>query len=215
MTNTWWKDRRIQVLMAGTAGVVGLFVLVATSAIILREQSTSVWARRFVRVIPVPAANVEGRFVLYRDLLPHWDAIDSYLKNVPIQNNQGQLLASRQELRQEAYEQLIRQRVIVRHAKEVDFIFDESAVEANMQALLVAPDGTTSTREQVAAMIEAEIGWTIDQYRDWLVRPAVFEQGVRETIWATSTQEEWDARVDSWTKTEGVRRFLKFSPINP
>ena len=209
----WWKHSWVIASAVVASVMVLVLVLGFTSVRILQQQSTSVWTERFVRVVPLPAAFVDGRAVMYRDLLPRWRAIDTYLEGSPEPTDPNLIPRARQALRQEVYEGLIREKVLAREAARQQFVFAESAVEANMERLLTAPDGTTSTREQVAAAIELQTGWTWEQYRDWLVRPAVFEQGFQQFVMtaASSTQAEWDQRVSAWISAERVRRFLRFS----
>lgn len=200
-------------------GIVGI------GAVILNQQSDGVWARRYVAVIPLPAARVNGTFVLYRDVLDRWETIDRFLAARPIDAPNGQEIRPRAALRKEAYEQLIREAYIRSLAKQEAFTVSQRIIDTNIENLLnqasstIRSLGTASSTVDGAPTIDemneylvTTFGWTFDQFRDRVIVPALREEGVAKILLTKtgSTMEEWQAEVDAFLASKKVRRYLVF-----
>lgn len=201
---------RLAILIAIAALAVLAFLVIGISVSILQRQSTSALARRFVGVVPVPAASVGGSWVLYRDVLDRWDDIDHSLAvATPPAGQQPRPLA---ELRQEAYERLIRETYLKREAENERFTLSEAIVQQNLERVLLA--GATSTPElleRVAQDLADHAGWTIDTFRDRIIRPATLEEALalRAEV-GGMTREAWLQQVQAFLGSGNVKRYLTF-----
>lgn len=212
--------------LTAMVGCVALLVgVAAVGAQILQRQSDGPWTRRYVSVIPLPAARVNGEVVLYRDVLDRWATIDRFLETRPIEPPEGQVIRPRNELRREAYEQLIRETYMHSLAKQESFSVPQQVIDANIQNLLSQASSTlrelgisSSTMDtppttgEMDAYLSATFGWTFNQFRDRVLIPALREDGLSKIMVTKTgkTVEEWQAEVDAFLISEKVRRYLRF-----
>lgn len=217
---------RNMLLVAVTMVVVVFLVgVAAVGAHVLQQQSDGPWTKRYLAIVPLPAAHVNGKFVLYRDVLDRWETVDRFLDMRALDTPQGQEIRPRVELRREAYEQLIRETYIESLAKQESFTVPQQVIENNIQHLLSQASstlheigGTSSTldtpptTEEMNTYLLATFGWTFDQFRDRVLVPALREDGLSKIVTAKSgkTIEEWQASVDEFLKSDKVRRYLRF-----
>ncbi len=201
---------RLGFLIALSALAAVLLVIVGISVSILQRQSVSRFARRFVGIVPVPAASVDGHWVLYRDVLARWEDIDRSLANAtPPAGQQPRPLA---ELRQEAYEQLIRETYLKDQAGKERFTLSEAVVQQNLERVLLA--GATSTPElleQAAQELADHVGWSLDTFRDRIIRPATLEEALVLRAEVTGmSRADWLQQVQAFLGSGSVKRYLRF-----
>ncbi len=185
------------------------FLIVGISVSILQRQSTSPLTRRFVNVVPVPAASVDGSWLLYRDVLARWDDIDRSL-TLPIEPGMQRRPVA--VLRQEAYEQLIRQTYLKRQAAAEKFVPSEEIIQQNLERVLL--QGATSTPALLAEAAQAlqdHAGWNLDTFRDRIIRPATLEEALalRAEVGGMS-REDWLRQVQTFLGSGSVKRYLTF-----
>ncbi len=189
--------------------MVTLALVVGISLNILRTQSTTSFARGFSAVIPVPAARVSGRFLRYDDVLTRWDAIDAFIRSAPTSTDQG-TIPPLSVLRQEAYEQGIRETFVSARADAEGFELPEAAVQANLDQLILR---SSSTVQEVEQEMKVSLGWSLEEFTDRVVRPATLEEAlVQHAIAAnaSTTAELWRAELDGELQTDKVVRYLRF-----
>lgn len=217
--------RKMLLITVAVACVGFLVGVAAVGAQVLQRQSDGPWTKRYLAIIPLPAAVVNGEFVLYRDVLDRWATVDRFLDMRPIEAPEGQVIRPRNELRQEAYEQLIREAYIRSLAEQESFIVPQQVINANIQNLLDQASSTlrevgmssstvdiSPTTEEMNTYLLATFGWTFDEFRDRVLVPALREDGLSK-IAATkggTTVQEWQASVDAFLKSDKVRRYLRF-----
>lgn len=199
--------------------------IAAFGAQILRQQTSGPWTKRYVALIPLPAARVNGTFLLYRDVLERWETVDRFLEMRVLDAPQGQEVRPRHELRREAYEQLIRETYIQSLAKEESFTVPERVIEGNIHNLLnqasstlrevgiaTSTVNTPPTTEEMNTYLLATFGWTFEQFRDRVLIPALREDGLSQLMVTKTgtTIQEWRASVDTFLASDKVRRYLRF-----
>lgn len=202
---------------------VALAVFFATGALILDRQATGPWATRYAELVPLPAARVGKRFVLYRDVVDRWETVDRFLALEEARLVNGQLLRTRTELRQEAYEQLIRETHLAVLAEEQAFTIPPGVIEANVQNLLAqasttvgvvdgSPQASIPTVQELSDYLLATFGWTFDEFQARILVPALREEGLAQQMMAAkgTTLEAWRADVDTFLRSEQVKRYLRF-----
>ena len=200
-------------IVAGIAAVAVVIVaLAAISVSILRAQSTTPFARKFANVFPLPAAHVDGAFLMYRDVLARWDTVDTFIKNAPTSTADGQM-APRDVLRQQVYEQAIREIYIQQAAREDHFSLPETAVQNNLTQLI---ERASSTEAEMGQYLHDTYGWTVNDFRDRIVRPATLEEALAQrAAVAGTTVEQWRQQVKDALKSAKVSRYLKFAKPLP
>ncbi len=223
LTNTLSRGALFLVVIV-TIGLL-IMAVAAAGAVILDRQADGLWAKRYARAFPLPAARVQGSFVLYRDVLHRWEAVDRFLDMRPIDAPPGQEIRPRTELREEAYEQLIREVYIKSLAKQENFTVPAQVLEANIQALLDQASSTLRevgiasstvitppTVEDMNTYLLGAFGWTFDQFRDQVILPALREEGLAQIILTKNgvSSTEWQAQIDRFLQSDKVRRYLKF-----
>ena len=205
---------RLAILGAIAFLLVAILVLAAVSWSILQRQGTSPAARRFVAVIPVPAARVEGETLLYRDLLPHWDAVETMMAE---RSDPPEVAAPiRRQARAEAYDQPIRQAYLRNQAERERVQLPETAVESNLQGLLALQVPGTSSTEPIAPadadrFLRETVGWSLEEFRDRIVRPATLEEALARRAEAGGiARADWARQLEEALHGSAVRRFLRF-----
>lgn len=201
--------QKLAALIGLAVFAVFAFLVVGISVSILQRQSTSSLTHRFVSIVPVPAASVDGDWLLYRDVLARWDDIDRSL-TLPIEPGMQRRPVA--ELRQEAYEQLIRETYLKRQAEAEKFTLSEEIVQQNLERVLL--QGATSTPALLAEAAQAlqdHAGWSLDTFRDRIIRPATLEEALalRAEVGGMS-REDWLRQVQTFLGSGSVKRYLKF-----
>ena len=213
----------LRVAVGMMVGMV-LAAFFATGALILDRQATGPWATRYAETIPLPAARVGKRFVLYRDVMQRWETVDRFLAIEEGRAPAGQVLRTRTELRQEAYEQLIRETHLAALAEEQAFTVPPEVIEANIQHLLAqasttvgvvegaAQEASVPTVQELSDYLLATFGWTFDEFRERILVPALREEGLAQRMMTTNgtALDAWRADVDTFLRSEQVKRYLQF-----
>jgi hypothetical protein len=207
-------SHRAKLIITGAVAVVVVLVLsvAAISVNILRTQSTTSFARGFVRVFPIPAARVNGGLLAYRDVLKRWDTLDSFLKNPP-QLEPGQVIPDRDVLRQQVYEIMIRETYLRRQAEKDSFALSDVNVDQNTEQLIQM---SSSTKADFERNLKEMYGLTLQEFRDTIVRPATLEEGLAKRAELNGTSvEDWRKQIKDGLKSDQVKRYLKFSSPLP
>lgn len=207
-------SHRAKLIIAGVVAVLAVLILsvAAISVSILRSQSTTPFARGFIRVIPVPAARVNGGYLAYSDVVKRWDTLDSFLKNPP-PLEPGQTIPDREILRQQVYEIMIRETYLRRQAEEEKFSLSDANVDQNTQQLI---EMSSSTKADFEENLQKMYGLTLQEFRDTIVRPATLEEGLAKRAELNGTSvDEWRQQIKNGLKSEQVKRYLKFSAPLP
>lgn len=224
------RQRLVGVISVSTI-LVGLLVVVGMGVMILQERRMDGWARTYAHLLPLPAASIEGEWVLYRELLPRWEKIDQfYARQAELPLPEGQTpptAADRVALQQEVYEQLLRERLLRVRAEQDAFSLSSEVVNAQMDALLarseesasstepvvLTPEQLAQKRQEFTAELDRLTGWTYQEYLDWVLHPALLEEGLaRRAEIAGQSLDLWKTSFDeALANPKVVRKYLDFS----
>lgn len=205
---------RRKVLLAGLLAfiMVVLALIVGISLHILRTQSTSSFARTFVRIVPVPAARANGRFVRYSDVIIRWDSVDTSLATAPPPlPTDDFIIPSRETLRYRAYEQAIRDAYLAVQAENEDFELPDAAVQTNVDRLVVQ---ASSTVQEIDQYLRETMGWSLQEYGERVVRPATLEAALFQRAVAanaSTTEDLWRAQLLQSLQGDKVVRYLRLA----
>lgn len=221
------SKQRLLLIIVGTVLLLGVLALVLLGRSILQNKRTDSLAKTYSQVFPLTIARVEGESIRYREVLPRWEAIDVFLTKQAAQIPEGATVQSQETLREEAYEHLLRERYLEEKAARDSFVLRDEVIEQQMSALLARADqqasSTTSTvmltneeflqRKSEFSQELEKIGWTYEQYVNWVVRPALLETALQQRAEvAGESAEVWKTQFEADLQSEEhIKRYLKFS----
>ncbi len=220
----------------GLFAIAGLLLLTVLCVVIagmniLEHRRMGGWARAYARVLPLPIASIEGEWVLYRDVLPRWDKIETFYARQALSSVQSAqsmpTVEDRAALQKEVYDQLLRERLLARRAEQDAFRLADDVVSSQMDALLarseetasstepvvLSPDQLAQKRQEFREELDRMTGWTYDEYLAWVLRPALLEEGLaRRAEIAGQSLDMWKADFEqTLADPERVKRYLDFS----
>lgn len=163
--------RRLRVL-ALAAGV--LSAIVVLSSIVYLRPPTNGTVRAIVGVLPYPAAVIGTDVITINEYLEERDALDAYF-----QTSAGETgtVPSEEEITQNIMETLVHKSAVNHLAEASGMTLDESRVDAFYEQAVGGAD-----QEQFAAQLDSMFGWTVDEFRDRVVRPVVLAMQLGEQI---------------------------------
>lgn len=205
---------RTKLILAGVLAFVMLtiFILAGISMYLLREQSTTPFARRFANIFPVPAARVNGDFMLYRDVLARWDTVDVFVKNAPVLAP-NQQIPDLETLRQQTFEQIIRESYIQTLAKNEKFSIEEAALDQNVNQFI---ERSSSTKAEFEQYLRQNYELSLQQFRDRIIGPATLEQAMFQRAGLGGVSEaDWRQQIRDALKSGKIVRYLRFSKPLP
>lgn len=207
---TFALSNRVKLIIVGVLAFVmlGIFVLAGISMSILRSQSTTPFARKFTAMIPVPAARVNGSFLLYREVIARWDTVDTFVKNAPTLAP-DQIIPDLETLRQQTFEQNIREVYLQAEAKNEKFSLADAALDQNVDRFIAR---ASSTKAEFETYLRENYELSLQQFRDRIIGPATLEQALfqRAAIGGV-TEDVWRTQVKDALKSGKVVRYLRFS----
>lgn len=200
---------RTQLLVIG--GVLGLFVFFgATGAFaygLYKAQWESPWFRSLAG--PFAVAKVDGKTVSYNDYLTLLDSGRAFLKS-PAAQSEGVPADYESTVRPASYERAIRIKMIEDFAKEEQVSLTDKEIDQGFENFILQSDAS-STREQAVAELNQYFGWTEDQFKAQVMRPALLEDLIFKKYEAQGkTRDDFDALVNARLSDAHVQRYLKF-----
>jgi hypothetical protein len=171
------------------------------------------WDTPFVRTLAawlrVPAAKVGKRTVTYVEYLAHEDALRRFLAG-PAARAQGLSEQPDAELRQQTLDRAIRIAAVEEFASARDFIVTPLDVDRAYDEL-IARAGTSTTPEEIRSFLLDQFGWEEEQFKQYVVRPAMIEDGLRQKKYReTNDPEAFTRELAARLRAPDVKRYLKF-----
>ncbi len=197
------------------AVIISALVLVSAVAIfityniygIYAKQTDGYSARIMAKTFALPAAYVGNRSVTYTRFLETRDAVERFI-NSEAGQDVGATMPSENELGQNIMEQLIRQKMVEEFAEknqvtvskeEIDQIFEQIVAEA-------AAQNTTD----IAKYLLDNYGWSEQDFRDNVLKPAVMEQKVSAAMAEGGDMYALENELINRRQSEDVVVYLKF-----
>jgi hypothetical protein len=163
------------------AGIITALVLVSAVVIsisyniygIYAKQADGASTRVIAKTFALPVAYVGKRSVSYTRFLETRDAVERFI-NSEAGQEVGASMPSRNELSKNIMEQLLRQKMVEEFAakqnvtvtkEDIDLIFEQIVTEAAAQ-----------DTNDIGKYLQDNYGWNEQNFRDYVLRPAVLEQ---------------------------------------
>jgi len=143
------------------------------------KQGDGAGARFVSKVFALPAANVDGKSIKYQRFLETRDAVRRFI-NSDAGKEVGATMPTEKELNQNILEQLIRQRLVESIAEEKGISITEEEINTVFDE--VATQAASSTDSDISKYLEDNYGWNENDFREFVLRPALLEQKVAQTM---------------------------------
>lgn len=166
------RSKRI-VTAAIAAGAV-LVALVAAGSLVYLRTPTDGYVRAMTKVVPFPAAVVGTDVITIGEYLRERDALDAYF-----QSSAGETgtVPSEDEIEQNLMDTLVHKFAVNHLANAAGITVDEQRVDAFYAQAVGGADSDTFAQE-----LDRMFGWTVDEFRDRVVRPVVLAMQLGEQI---------------------------------
>lgn len=175
------------------------------------RQWDTPFVRRVAALVRLPAARVGSHVITYTEYLTHLDAEKRFLQGPAAQAEglSGEPTADDRKsvldrtIRIATVEELAAQNGLVVTPLDVDRTYDE----------LVARAGTSTTPQEIQTFLMDQFGWTEADFKQYVVRPAMLEDGARQAFErraATTTDATaFDKELEAKLTGPEVKRYLK------
>jgi hypothetical protein len=202
--------RRVLFLIVGAVVIVlallGSIALASWSIFVKRSDGPAV--RAITNALPVPAARLGSRTVLYRDFVHSRDTLKTFLAS-PAAQQEGMATPFDANLEKNALEKLLVQEALEELAAERNVTVTEEELRQYYSEVLSA---TSSTTPDVGKYLLETFGWNEEDFRQQVLRPALLEQ--RLSLQLTEEQAEdpnaLATYMDARLKKEDVVRYVRF-----
>ena len=197
------------------AGIITALVLVSAVALTISYNIYSVYAkqadgasaRALAKVFALPVAYVGNRSVTYTHFLKTRDAVEHFINSeagrevgatMPSENELGQNIMEKKKKKKMVEEFADKNKITV-SKEEIDQLFEQIVAEA-------ASQNTTD----IAKYLLDNYGWSEQDFRDNVLRPAVMEQKVSATMSAGGDVYALEDALINRRQSEDVVVYLKF-----
>jgi hypothetical protein len=155
--------------------LVLLGVLGGTAALgweIYVKRSESPMIRKITEMLPIPAARLGSRVVLYRDFVHSRDTLRKFLAS-PAAKDEGLNVAFDETLEQNALEKLLVQQALEEIAEQKKVSVTDDELRQYYSEVLAT---TSSTTQDPSQYLLDNFGWDEEDFRQNVLRPALIEQ---------------------------------------
>lgn len=202
------SKRTYAVLGAGSLAVLILFALFSFSRAVFVNKSESRSVRAVSDVLPVPAARLGARWILYRDYLRARDTLRAFLASPAAReiNIQAPLNA---DLEKNVLERLLTKAALEEFAAQKNISVTEAELRRAFSEALVA---SSSTAPDVSVYLLETYGWNEEDFRQEVIRPAVLEEKLVEKLKAEGEGDEGalGKYLSQRLQEKNVVRYLRF-----
>lgn len=171
-------SRRRTILIVGVSVVVVLIAVlgtsVAVSSAVFASRSDSGLIRSLSSILPIPAAKVGSRTILYREFLKARDTLKVFIAS-DAAKEQGLNVPFDEALEKNAYDKLIREAAVEEMAAEKGIEVTEEELRAFFTDVLAAASSTTP---DVGVYLLENFGWNEEDFRQNVLKPSLLEQRV-------------------------------------
>lgn len=159
---------------------------------------------KILAAVHAPAAFVSGAVISWSDVAVESGALSNYIKN------QGGPALGANEIRQRVLHRLFLTKVAEKAAKEKNLAITDDAVNKEIDSLVERLGG----KEKVVQEIQKQYGWSLETYRDRVVRPMMlldalekkFNDDVSINAAAREKIEKAKAEIDGGASFEEVAK---------
>lgn len=204
-------QRRSFLLLVSGVLVCVLALLVALVGIgraIFIQHSDGSSIRWISNALPIPAARIGSRSILYRDYLKQHDALKHFLAS-PAAKSQQLNLTLNGDLEKNILEKLMAQEIMEELAVQKSVTITDADVRASFSQVVAMASSTTP---DVSVYLAENFGWNEEDFRQYVIRPALLEERLAkiEADEHQGDQSALSAYMDERLKSKDAVRYLKF-----
>lgn len=170
------------------------------------ENPVTVSLARWMRL---PAAKVGTRVVTYDEYLAHLESLRIFLSG-PAAAAQGLAQTIGPAEKKSALDRAIRLAAIEEMATQANLVATSLDVERGY-AGLVAQAGTSTTPGEIQDLLRDQFGWSEEDFKRYVVRPALMEDALRaKRTRETGEEAAFDRELEERLLRADVVRYLRF-----
>ncbi|MBU0531155.1 peptidylprolyl isomerase [Patescibacteria group bacterium] len=188
-------------------GLALLFMFGVATVVVYRTDPTSEAVRSIVRIVPYPAAMVNGHAVGYQDVLSSFDGLNTfYLKQ---STEFGGVVPDQSEMIENILNNLIRTEIIASLAKDRGIVVDPVEVDKLMDQAVADAGGSV---EEFNQMIADNYGWDSQDFRSLVLEPLMLATNLQEAIVA-DTELQADRRAIAQAALDRINNGEDFATV--
>lgn len=171
------------------------------------KQSESPAILTMARVLGFDAASVGSGTVRYQDYLVHKQSLEHFLKS-PLaiaEGGSGQFTSTDASM---ALDRAIRIEAVSQFARAEHIVLPQTRIDGAFLELLQKQSSSTNVDEASIA-IEAQLGWTLDQFKQYIITPALQEEALKQVYASREPTESFDDVLEQFLKDE-VKVYIVF-----
>lgn len=194
------------------AGVLCLLVLASAGAALTWEvyikHSDGVFIRKTAEILPITAAKIGKRKILYRDFLKSKDTLRTFLAS-PAAKEQDISVPLDQALEKNILEKLVNQAALEELAEQKNITVSDEELRAFFTDVISAASSTTP---DVGVYLLENFGWDEEDFRQNVLKPSLLEQrlAVRMAEENNGDGSALATYMEKRLQEKDVVRYLKF-----
>lgn len=204
------KPRRMvmTIVVAAVVVVLALGSVVGFTYAVYVARSENPVVRAIAGVLPIPAAKVGNRTILYRDYLTTYDTVKTFV-NSKAAKDQNLNVPINADLAKSTLEKLIYQAALSELAEQKKVTVSDTELRAFFTDVVSAASSTTP---DVGVYLLENFGWNEEDFRQNVLQPALLEQKLGTEL-MNENNGDANALTDYMTKRlaePDVVRYLRF-----
>lgn len=188
-------------------GLALLFMFGVATVVVYRSSPTSDAVRAIVRIVPYPAAIVNGQAVSYQDLLASLDGLNTFYAKQAI--DYGAVAPDESDMVENIINNLVRMEIIESLAKAQGIKVDPAEVDKLMDQAVQDAGGSV---EEFNKMVADNYGWDARDFRSIVLEPLMLTTGLQEAILA-DVDLQADRRAIADQALERIRNGEEFATV--
>ncbi len=202
------SKKMLAIMIAVVAGIVVLGAIVTVMWMIYVKHSDQPFIRGLAKVLPIPAARVGSRTILYRDFLQQRDTLKVFLSS-PAAKQQNLNVPFDENLEKNVLEKLVNQAALEELAEQRHVTVTDEALR---QAFTEVVQENASTTPDVGVYLLQNFGWNEEDFRQQVLRPALLEEQLGTQLAAenASDTQALENTIEARLKKSDVVRYLRF-----
>lgn len=193
------------------AGSIGLILILAVSVsmvwAVTIKHSESAIVRKLSQALPIPAAKIGSRRLYYRDFLKARDTMRVFIKS-DAAKDQGLNSNMDQTLESNIIEKMLTQAALEELAAKNNVSVSDEELRGNFAEVVAAASSTTP---DIGLYLLQNFGWTEEDFRQQILKPAMLEQRLFTILQKEDPSEEaLRNKIVARLKEGDVVRYLKF-----
>lgn len=205
------KQLTKQQVMIGSGALLGIAIILGVCTAFLYQvryqRSESSVVIKVADIFGMDIASVDGTRIPYSEYVLHARAERTFL-NSPMAIQDGSTGAFGVEEEQQAFDRALRVAAVDILANQYDLEVTKQDVDAAFTQLLA--QATSTDPSEVDAFLREQFGWSTDEFKHYVLRPAIIEETLRDQLaQSTGNPAAFDEELDNLLQNK-TKRYLQF-----